>query len=222
MADPLQLAELVCARFSHDVSGLLGSLNGVLELAVEAPGQATEEVALASKAAAELVARLRLLRAAWGGVSEPMDLDTLRAQMRGLDGGHRMRLDLDGLADRTVFAPPMARLILNVVMLARDAMPRGGVLTLSGDPANHIVAQIVGPDAAWPKGFALCIADEPRAWTALGNPRELQAPLTAIIARAIGIRLSWMMAAGPTAGGAPPPLLITAPAPDPSRLEEPD
>jgi histidine phosphotransferase ChpT len=219
MADPLQLAELICARFSHDVSGLLGSLNGVLELAVEAPGPATEEVALASKAAAELVARLQLLRAAWGGVSDALDLDTLRAKMHGVDGGHRMRLNLDGLPDATVFPPPMARVILNVVLLARDAMPRGGVLALSGDPTSHVMVQIVGPDAAWPAGFAACIVDEARASAALGDPRDLQAPLTAIIARAMGIQLSLMMAAGPSMAATPPPLMILPPA---SGLEEPD
>jgi histidine phosphotransferase ChpT len=219
MADPLQLAELICARFSHDVSGLVGSLNGVLELAVEAPGQATEEVALASKAAAELVARLQLLRAAWGGVSDAIDLDTLRSRMRGIDGGQRINLNLDGLPDGTVFPPPMARLILNVVMLARDAMPRGGVLALSGDPAIHVMAQIVGPGAAWPAGFALCIADEARAWAALDDPRDLQAPLTAIIARSMGIQLSLMMAAGPSTAATPPPLMILPPA---SGLQEPD
>jgi hypothetical protein len=219
MADPLQLAELVCARFSHDVSGLLGSLNGVLELAVEGPGPVTEEVALASKAAGELVVRLRLLRSAWGAVSDAMDSDTLRAQMRGLDGGHRIHLDLDGLPDGTVFPPPMARVILNVIILAHDAMPRGGVLALSGDPASHVMVQIVGPDAAWPAGFALCIADEARAWTALGDPRDLQAPLTAIIARALGIQLSLMMSAGPSTAATPPPLMIMPPA---SGLEESD
>ena len=99
-------------------------------------------------------------------------------------------------------------------------MPRGGTLALSGEPASHIVAQIAGPDAAWPKGFALCVADEARAWTALDDPRDLQAPLTAIIARAVGIRLSLMMAAGASTG--PSPLLITPPAPGQSGLEKPD
>jgi hypothetical protein len=105
----------------------------------------------------------------------------------------------------------MARLVLNIVLLAREAMPRGGVLALSGDPATDIVAQIAGPDAAWPVGFARCMADEAYAWSAFSDPRDLQAPLTALIARANGMRLSLMMATGP-ADANPPPLLI---APEP-------
>jgi histidine phosphotransferase ChpT len=212
MANPMQLAELVCTRFSHDLSGLLGSMNGVLELAADAPGQNAEEVALAVRTAGELTVRLRLLRAAWGGLSDPMDADALRALIPGIPGGHRLQLDLDGLAQAAVFPPSMARLIVNILLLAREALPRGGVLALSGDPAGHLVAQIAGAEAAWPAGFARCIVDDEYAWSTLGDPRHLQAPLTALIARATGLRLSFMMATGPS-GDTPPPLVIM-PAPN--------
>jgi histidine phosphotransferase ChpT len=209
MADPVQLAEMVCVRFSHELSGLLGSLSGVLELVAEAQESPTEEMALATETATELMRRLMLLRAAWGGTSEDMDLATLRTRMRGVVGNHRVQLDLDALADGSVFPPPMARLVLNVMLLAGESLPRGGVLALSGDATSQVVAQIAGPGAAWPPTLALCIADETQAWAALGNPRGLQAPLTALIARAMGMRLSLMMATGPAAViGAPPPLVL--------------
>jgi histidine phosphotransferase ChpT len=213
MASPMQLAELVCARFSHDLSGLLGSLHGLLELAAETPGRPVEEVVLAARTARELTLRLRLLRAAWGGVLDPIGADALREQMPGIAGSHRLQLDLDGLAEGVVFPPPMARLILNIVLLAGEATPRGGVLTISGDPNTLVVAQIAGPDAAWPVGFARYLANEAQAWNSLGDPRELQAPLTALIARAMGIRLSLMMATGSLADVSPPPLMI---APEPT------
>jgi len=184
-------------------------MNGVLELVADARGQNAEEVALAVRTAGELTMRLRLLRAAWGGVSDPMDAGALQAQMPGIPGSHRLQLDLDGLAPAAVFPPSMARLILNILLLAREAMPRGGVLALSGDPANHVVAHIAGPDAAWPEGFARCITEEGYAWSTLGDPRHLQAPLTALIAWTTGLRLSLMMATGPS-DSTPPPLLITA------------
>ena len=209
MADPMQLAELVSVKFSHDMSGLLGSLTGVLELVAGAQGGATEEIALATETATELLHRLQLLRAAWGGVPEALDLPTLRTLMRGVVGSHRLELDLDALSQDVVFPAAMARVVLNVMLLAGESLPRGGVLALSGDPITHIVAQIAGPRAAWPAVLASCIADQAHAWAALGSPRELQAPLTALIARSIGMRLSLMIGTGlPATIGTPPPLLV--------------
>jgi histidine phosphotransferase ChpT len=204
----MHLAELVSVRLSHDLGGLLGSLNGVLELAAGDPAAATEEIALAVETAGELMLRLQLLRAAWGGVDEAMDLATLRARKVGAVGGHRLELDLDGLPQDTVFPGAMAKLVLNVLLLAIEALPRGGVLSLSGEAASGVVAQIAGTDAGWPAGFAACIADETQAWAAIGRPRDLQAPLTALIARSLGLRLSLMMGPSPATKGAPPPLFL--------------
>jgi hypothetical protein len=96
MGDPLQLAELVAAKLSHDLSGLLGSLTGVLEVAGEASGGATDEIALAAETASILLLRLQLLREAWGGVAKPMDLPTLAARKRGTIGEQRLKLDRGG------------------------------------------------------------------------------------------------------------------------------
>jgi histidine phosphotransferase ChpT len=207
-ADQVRLAELISVRLSHDLGGLVGSLTGILELVAEAQATPTEEVALATQTAAEVMLRLQLLRAAWGGCPEAMDLAALRTHKLGVVASHRFDLDLSGLAPETVFPPNMARLVLNVLLVAAEAMPRHGVLALSGDAASHVVARISGPNAAWPAGFALCIVDEAEAWAALGDPRHLQAPLTALIARARGMRRSLMMASGTSAGDSPPPLLL--------------
>ena len=98
MADPVRLAELVCARLSHDLGGLLGSLTGVLDLAREAAGGSEEELALAVETAQEIAGRLRLLRAAWGGGSGAVAIAELQDFRRGITGHRRVRLDLSGLA----------------------------------------------------------------------------------------------------------------------------
>jgi hypothetical protein len=105
----------------------------------------------------------------------------------------------------------MARLVLNVLLLAGESLPRGGVLTLSGDAKNHVVAEIVGPGAAWPERFCQCVEDaanaEP-AWATLDNPRDLQGPLTAVIARTMGMRISLMTGSRAAGDETPPPLLL--------------
>lgn len=116
MDDRLLLAELVCARLCHDLSGLLGGLVGTLELVTEASEDA-EAAAIATATAAALAQRLRLLRAAWGGQPEPLDLPQLAALAQGL-AARRVGLDLSGLPATTVFPPPVGRLVLNLLLLA--------------------------------------------------------------------------------------------------------
>jgi hypothetical protein len=137
---------------------------------------------------------------------EELEVGTLQTWVLGLVGARKVNLDLDGLVGDAVLPAPMARLVLNVMMLAGEALPGGGVLALSGDPKHDIVAQIVGPGAAWPMGFVRCIANEAHAWAALSDARNLQGPLTALIARKMGFRLSFLLGlAGETKA---PPLLL--------------
>ncbi|MBS0559334.1 MAG: hypothetical protein JSR21_04700 [Proteobacteria bacterium] len=211
MTEGLRLAELLCARFSHDLSGLLGSLTGVLELIAEAvpkaKGGIEEEVGLATETAAELMNRLRLLRAAWGGVNDPLSVEALRTLAGGAIGGRRLAINLDGLPAGAELDPPMARAALNLLLLGAEALPRGGTLALAGDPATHLLARVEGPDAAWPPGLAASLSGEDAAWAALDTPRALQAPLTALIAAASGLKLSLLLAPGNAA--APPPLMLS-------------
>ena len=210
MSEALRLAELLCARLCHDLGGLLGSLIGVLEIAREEHAE-SETLALAEETAIELGQRLKLLRAAWGQDAEELDVIRLQNFGDSLSTGRRLRLDLEGLQLEPAFSPPAGRLILNILLLAAESLPGGGIIALAGSPANHILITITGPRAAWPAGLGACLADEPAAWAAvLAGPRNLQAPLTALIARAHGFRLSILMpgtAAGD--GDASPPLLLS-------------
>jgi hypothetical protein len=96
--------------------------------------------------------------------------------------------------------------VLNLLLLAAEALRGGGTLRLSGAPDGELLIRIDGPRAAWPAGLAACLADEEAAWAALDDPRALQAPLTALIARQAGVRLSMLLPSG-IAGGVPPLLL---------------
>jgi histidine phosphotransferase ChpT len=209
MDDRLRLAELVCARICHDLSGLLGSLVGTLEVVAEEAGT-TEATSIATDTATALALRLRLLRAAWAGLMEPLELPRLTALALGLAAG-RVRLDVSDLPAATVFSPPIGRLVLNLLLLAADALPRGGVLRLDGTDAD-VIARLDGPNAAWPAGLIGMLADEAAAWQALtspqASPRTLQAPLIVLLARHHGVRLTVLLSAGPST--AAPPLRLAA------------
>lgn len=210
MNESLRLAELLCARLCHDLSGPVGALIGVLELAREEQPD-SEPVALAEDTAADLAQRLKLLRAAWGQDGEEIDLDRLRGFAGHLSSRHRVRLDLVGLDPDTVFPPPVARIVLNLLLVAAESLPGGGIVALSGSPSASVLMTLSGPRAAWPTGFGVWLRDATAAWEAMmADPTRPQAPLTALLARGIGLRLSLLMPASPMGEAeVAPPLLLS-------------
>jgi histidine phosphotransferase ChpT len=203
-SDPLRLAELICARMSHDLSGTIGTLTGALELAID-PAVAAEALELANQSAAELRQRVELLRAAWGPASGSLGLAALRSRAEAMPHARRRTLNLSALPDDTEFSPPFARMILNLLLLADDALNGSGEVILDGTGTDLIIA-ISGPRAAWPGNLVTCLASEAGAWAALHDARSLLAPLTALLARSLGLRLTPLMAGGP--GGPAPPLRL--------------
>ncbi len=200
-ADRLLIAETLCARLCHDLSSPLGTLIGTLELAVEEAGAAAEALALGGEAAAELGARLRLLRAAWTGDCGPLGPDQLASLAHGLP--RRVRADLDGLRGGP-FPPAVARVLVNLLLLGAEALPKGGIVALSGEPGGDVLATVAGPSARWPTILPAALADGGAG--PFDDPRTVQAPLSALLARAAGLRLSMLMPSGPAA--AVPPLLL--------------
>lgn len=208
--DALAPAYLLAARFCHDISGLAGTLAGAIDAAcadasranaLGAAGAAGEALELAGTAADLLLARIRLLRAAWAGPPEPLPAADLAALATGLP--ERVRLDLASLPPRAVLRPDMGRVALNVLLLAAQALPKGGTITLAQasqsqdqDGPDIWMIRPQGPQAAWPAGLAGLLADPAAAQAALraASPREMQAPLTVLVASAAGIRLSFAMA----------------------------
>jgi hypothetical protein len=116
----------------------------------------------------------------------------------------------DGLSADAPFQPAATRLLVNVMLLAAESLPAGGMLALTGAPGGTVVAAIAGRQAAWPAGFGALLASADAAWTALGvrgvaGLRGVQAPLTALLAHQAGVRAALLMA---TVAEAAPPLLL--------------
>lgn len=206
-ASTLRLARVLATRMCHDLSGPLSGLGAALG---EMPGD-PEALLLARDAALILRQRIALLRAAWGEDVPPLGRDGLRDLSLGLPNAARLRVDLDGLAAGTPFAPAAARLVVNVMLLAAESLPGGGLLEFAGDPAGQVVACIAGRRAAWPAGLGEMLAsvDAARqAVTALqgaSGARSVQAPLTALLAHVAGVRTGLLLSGAVEAA---PPLLL--------------
>jgi hypothetical protein len=199
------LAEQLARRLCHDLSGSLGALMGVLEMAaLEHPDSETLQVA--EETARDLAARLRLLRAAWGGDGLPTTIAELDTLAVGLPQ-RRVKLDTQALGTDRALPGALSRVLVNAVLLAGESLPAGGRIVLADPGGGDVVVTIEGKNAAWPAGLAGILADPDAAVAALDSPRVLQAPLTALAARAQGVRLSLLLG-GPA--GSMPPLLISA------------
>lgn len=189
------LAEALVAIVCHDLSSPLGTVINALELAAEDPSSAAEALLLAREAAEQTVRRLELLRAAWAGSSSALSRDGLAELAAGLP--HRVTVIMDALAGRS-FDGRISRMLLQAMLVAASALPRGGTVVLAGDGTSHITAQPVGAYAAWPPRLVALLTEpatsEPRP-ALYDSPADALAPVLALLAGDAGYRASWLPSA---------------------------
>ena len=194
LGDTIRLVELVSARLCHDLGGLIGTIGGAMEMATEEADHDDEVLAYAASAATALAQRLRLMRAAWGPETGPVPLATLVELVTPALTMRRVELDTRMMPPGCVFPAPAGRVMLNLVLLGCDCLPKPGVIVLAGEPADVFI-RIQGPGSAWPPGLASCLHDEARAIAMLTSARSVQMPLTALMALSCGLRLSPVLGA---------------------------
>ncbi|PWS35548.1 hypothetical protein DFH01_18285 [Falsiroseomonas bella] len=181
------LAQAVCTRLCHDLGGPTGALAGALELL---EGTADEAAEVARDAVRIIDRRLRFWRAAVGGPSSDLDVPTLAQLAEGLTLGRKAVVDFSGLAPAPI-PPGLAQPLLMAMLVGVEAMPRGGILHVAGDPAEGIGLRPDGPGAAWPPGLAALLAGEKPVLT----PRGIALPLLSALAAAGQVRLDLAMGA---------------------------
>ncbi len=132
---PTSLSALLCARICHDLISPIGALGTAVEILddgdnVEMHDDALQLVRTASRQAS---AKLKFLRLAFGaagfapGVIAASEVKTLAGDMFADSKPDIVwDLDSDGLDKNH------ARILLNLIMLAIQAAPRGGTVTISG------------------------------------------------------------------------------------------
>jgi histidine phosphotransferase ChpT len=195
LGETLRLVQVVCARLCHDLAGLVGTVGNAVDMVAEDADRDDEILAFAASAARALTQRLQLLRAAWGPDAE-VSLPALVELVTPHLAARRIGLDARSLPKAALFSPPIARVLLNILLLACDCLPRGGTIVLAGQPADLLI-RIEGPDATWPPGLTDCVRDESAAWAALTGARSIQLPLTALMAHSQNLRLSPVFGNGP-------------------------
>ncbi|MFC3126638.1 histidine phosphotransferase family protein [Pseudoroseomonas globiformis] len=161
------LAQDLCARLCHDLVGPLGTVTGALDMLEDDP----EAAELARDAATDLRRRLKFWRAACGGISDTLALSELSGLLDGMLAGGRASLALKGMGTEEALPAPVAQMLLVAALLVGDALPRGGVVTLSRE-GEGLLLHPSGRAVAWPAPLLTVLRGEP----ALG-PREVPAAM---------------------------------------------
>ena len=197
----MEFTAALCARLCHDMATPIGALAGAIELAEEDASEAAESLKLAGDMVRELVARLRLLRAAWAGECGALTRTELCRLSLGLN--RRVQVDLGALHDGP-FEEAVSRLLLNLLLLGAEMLPRGGSVALAGASEEAITLSVSGPSIRWDAEAGVALRD-PASLSAY-DPRSIQAPFTAWLARDCRMAFSFLLPAGP---GLAPVLLLT-------------
>jgi len=134
---PIDLASLLCSRLCHDLMSPIGALNNGIELLADETDPDMREKCLelladSARASANKLKFFRLAFGAAGGFGE--EIDTLEAQtaLEGLYGSER-RIELSWLVSSDKLPKDAVKLLLNLAMLAGDALVRGGRLDVGAE-----------------------------------------------------------------------------------------
>ena len=190
-----RLAELLCSRLCHDLAGAVGAVGAGAELlAEEGPSSpmAAEAVSLLADSAASMAARLKFLRLALGSSSASAPSEARPLSLAYLEKGYPTgEWRLDWPADQP---PPgssdQAKLLLNLICLAQDCLPRGGVIAVRPGEAALVAAR-GGTLAQSESVQGLASAD----LAALGA-RAGQGAYAALLASRLGGRIEWRQGQG--------------------------
>src|SRR5271156_3796522 len=136
----LDLAALLCSRVCHDLISPVGAIVNGLEVLEEDKDEETKTFALdlIKKSAGQASAKLQFCRLAFGAAGSAgaqMELGDAEKAARGLieDGKTTIAWNLP----RELVPKNRAKLLLNMLLVASGAIPRGGTLTVDAADGGY-------------------------------------------------------------------------------------
>jgi len=136
MLEDLRMAELLCARLCHDLTGPIGAVNNGAEfLSEEGFNLQNQAVELIVSSAFSAVTRLQFYRMAYGAVKERGEANLSEQQKLAQDFFADGKITLDWPDSHTESAGvsislKMSRLIFNLLIMSSASLVRGGTITV--------------------------------------------------------------------------------------------
>jgi histidine phosphotransferase ChpT len=136
--EALDLAALLCSRVCHDLISPVGAIVNGIEVLEEEKDDATKEFALdlIKKSAATASAKLQFCRIAFGAAGSAgaqIDLGDAEKIARGFLEDDKTKIAWN--LPRALLAKNLVKLLLNMLVIAGQAIPRGGKITV--DPIGE-------------------------------------------------------------------------------------
>lgn len=141
--DALDLASLLCSRLCHDLMSPVGALNNGIELLADEQDPKMRErclelLAESARASANKLKFFRLAFGAGGGFGDAIDTGEARAAVEGLFGVER-RIALNWLVAEDKLPKGAVKLLLNMALLAGEALVRGGRLDIGAERSGDSI-----------------------------------------------------------------------------------
>lgn len=187
--DSLDLTALVCSRVCHDVISPVGAIVNGLEVLADEKDESMKEVALdlIRKSATQASARLQFARLAFGAAGSAgaqIDLGDAADVAKGFLEDDRLKLEWN--LPRALLPKNRVKLLLNLLMIASAAIPRGGLLRI--DPVGEgetmgFRLHAEGPNSRVPPHAETLLAGKPEQTL---DAHQIQPFYAGMIARAAG------------------------------------
>ena len=191
--EPLDLAALLCSRVCHDLISPVGAIVNGLEVLAEEKDEETKTFALEliKKSAGTASAKLQFCRIAFGAAGSAgaqIDLGDAQAISRGFLEDDKTKLAWN--LPRALVAKNRVKLLLNMLLLAAQSIPRGGQLTVdalgAGDTMGFKISA-AGLNAKIPPAVPPLLAAESIEGL---DAHRIQPFYTGMLARACGLSVS--------------------------------
>jgi histidine phosphotransferase ChpT len=192
--EALDLAALLCSRVCHDLISPVGAVVNGLEVLEEGKDEETRTFALdlIKKSAQQASARLQFCRLAFGAAGSAgaaIDLGDAQGVARGFleDGKTRLEWNLP----RELLPKNRVKLLLNLLLLAGQTIPRGGTLKVDPVGEGQIMGfriSATGQNARVPQAVPGLVAGEPGGHAV--DSHMIQPFYTGLLARSCGLAVN--------------------------------
>ena len=195
--EALDLAALLCSRVCHDLISPVGAIVNGLEVLEEEKDEGTKEFAidLIKKSARTASAKLQFCRIAFGAAGSAgaqIDLGDAEAIARGFLEDDKTKLAWN--MPRALLAKNLVKLLLNMLVIAGQAIPRGGKISVdpvgSGDSVGFKVTA-AGANAKVPPAVPALLAGEIGGESV--DAHRIQPFYTGLLAKACGLNATVTM-----------------------------
>jgi histidine phosphotransferase ChpT len=195
--EALDLAALLCSRVCHDLISPVGAIVNGIEVLEEEKDESTKEFALdlIKRSAATASAKLQFCRIAFGAAGSAgaqIDLGDAEKIARGFLEDDKTKIDWN--LPRALLAKNRVKLLLNMLVIAGQAIPRGGKVTVdpigAGDNLGFKVSA-AGTNAKIPPAVPPLLTGELGGETI--DAHRIQPFYAGLLARACGLKATVAM-----------------------------